>query len=1321
MAVEFLVLGRVEARAGGVRLELGTSRQRYVLVALLAEPNQVVSADQLAQRAWGEHSPSRAGSTLRAYLSRLRHVMAGAPEFEIGRRAGGYVLSLDPGSVDLHRFYAAVAQARATDDDERRLALLERALAMWRGEAFAEMDTPWINALRDRVETLRVTAELDHTDLRLGRGQHTALVAELVGRAAARPLDERLAGQVMVALYRSGRQADALRQYDQIRTRLAEELGADPCPALRELHRQILTNSPGLEAPPARLDLSRRPRVHRFGAAVLTHRQRLGLTQEELAGRTGLSVRAIRDLETGRANLPRQKSVRLLADAFGLRGQERDRFQDDQRLDTHRGGEYGTPSHEHHAGLCVDVRLLGPVALAAGGAQVDLGPPRQRAVFAALAAEAGAVVSVDVLVERVWGSAPPSRVREALQVYVARIRGQLRQAAGNDRVLRCAPGYLLDVDRLGVDIRRFHSLVDQARAPACQDEERAHLLRTALDLWTGTPLADIPGDWADRMRSAWEQHRVNAVVEWAEAELRLGRPLGIVDRLIDMAGQHPLAEPVIAMLMRALCSVGRYADALNHYTVTRRLLAENLGVEPGAELQALHQSILRGELGLATGTAPTPAGGMASTVTPMQLPMDLRGFTGRAVELDELEEIACLADDPPVVVINGMAGVGKTALAVHWAHRIAQRFPDGQLFVNLRGFDSGHEPMTGHEALRGFLAALGVAEQRIPSEPQARIGLYRSVLANNRVLIMLDNAREAEQVRPLLPASPGCLVVITSRDQMRGLVATEAARTITVNLLPEPDARRLLIGRLGASRIAAEPHATDAIIARCARLPLALAVVAARAASQSEFPLAVIADQLGAANRLDLLSAVDLRGDVRAVLTWSYDALPAEAARLFRLLGHHPGPDISIAAVAALGGLPVARARQLVTNLTAANLLTESSPDRYVLHDLLRLLSVELSGGHDHEAGEAATLRMYDYYRLSTWQAVTLVRPTSGAPPDSDAAHGLADRDEAIAWLNTELPNIVALAQHCARSPATTGHIIVELLHALRSYLPSRGRWDDFVTLATFVSEATKVHDDAPGRALALACLAIVDRRAGQFDSALARLKESLAIRQAIGDPHGEAVCLDAIGMVLDSTNQPVAAIRCMARGLRLHRRLRATASCATTLHNMAEAYAHAGRLPAARRFLERSLRLRQAAADPFGEACTSVVLGQVHGLLGDPATAACWLDIGIAQSKTVGYHESTWTGLVCRSKIRLLHNDTTAAQQDLAEAASIAHETGDQYATATTLRQWGQLYEAIGEPHNARNCTDQASAILQNHRGVRHFLVEDFLGTSVLISSPDR
>ncbi|HEU5471043.1 MAG TPA: BTAD domain-containing putative transcriptional regulator [Actinophytocola sp.] len=1317
MAVEFLVLGRVEAWAGGVRLDLGPARQQHVLVALLAEPNRVVSPGQLAQRAWGEETPASTPSTLRAYLSRLRNAMAGVPEFGIGRRAGGYVLSLDPDLVDLHRFSAAVAQAHATDDDDRRLALLEQALAMWRGEAFAEMDTPWINALRDRVEAVRVTAELDHTDLRLRRGQHTALVGELVGRAAGRPLDERLAAQVMLAFYRSGRQAEALLRYDRIRTRLADELGTDPCPALRELHQQILTDSPAVRLSARADEEGRRPPVSRFGAAVLTHRQRLGLTQEELAGRTGLSVRAIRDLETGRANVPRQKSVRLLADAFGLRGWERERFEDDQGRNPDRGGESGTPVREHRSnrtagrGRRADVRLLGPVAVAAGGTRVDLGAPRQRAVFAALAADAGAVVSVDRIVERVWGPAPPSRVREALQVYVARIRGQLRQATGTDRVLRQAPGYLLDIDRLGVDVHRFHALVDQARAPACQDEERAELLRTALELCGGTPLADIAGDWAERTRSVWEQHRVDAVLAWSDVELRLGRPQGIVDRLIDLAARHPLAEPVIAMLMRALCAVGRYAEALNHYSATRKLLAEHLAVEPGAELRTVHQSILRGELG--PGAASAPVDGPAATVTPMQLPMDPRGFTGRDVELCALEAIAGQADDPPVVVINGTAGVGKTALAVHWAHRIAHRFPDGQLFVNLRGFDSGPEPMTGHEALRGFLAALGVAEQRIPGEPQARIGLYRSLLAGSRVLIMLDNAREAEQVRPLLPAAPGCLVLITSRDQLRGLVATEAARTITVHLLPEPDARRLLISRLGPDRIAAEPQACEAIIARCARLPLALAVVAARAAGQPDFPLSVIADELGAANRLDLLSAVDVRGDVRAVLTWSYDALPADAARLFRLLGHHPGPDISIAAAAALGGLPVARTRQLVTTLTAANLLTESSPDRYGTHDLLRLLSVELSAGHDHEAGEAAKSRMYDYYRLTTWQAVTLVRPTSEAPADFGGAHGLTDRDEAIAWLDTELPNIVALAQQCARTPASTGRVIVELLQALRSYLPSRGRWDDFITLATVVQEATKVHEDAPGRALALACLAIVDRRAARFDSAVARLTESLAIRQAIGDPHGEAVCLVLLGMVLDSMEHPAAAIRCMANSLHLHRRLGATASCATTLHNLAESYAHAGRLPAARRFLERSLALRKAVADPFGEACTTVGLGQVHALLGDRATAAALLDAGIAQGKAVGYPETTWNGLVCRSKIRLQHGEVTAAQQDLAEAAAIAHEIGDRYFSAITLRQWGRLYEAIGEPHNARNCAEQAEAILHGYRGVRTYLVENFLDST--------
>lgn len=512
----------------------------------------------------------------------------------------------------------------------------------------------------------------------------------------------------------------------------------------------------------------------------------------------------------------------------------------------------------------MEIRLVGPLDVCIAGSRVDTGTPRQRAVLAVLAVDAGSVVSVDSLIDRVWGQAPPLRVREALQVYVARIRRRLRQAADDQAehlLLRRSPGYLLDVDPACVDVHRFRLLVDRARASRQSEESRAACLRQALDLWSGTPLADVPGDWAARSRSRWERYHADAVLSWADAELAVGHPDRVLGCLTDLADQNPLAEAVAAALMRALGAAGHRTDALDRYTTIRNQLVEQLGVDPEPELQELHRAILRGDVRPSPTVRPMTAS--AASVVPRQLPIDVRGFTGRDVELKDLETVANAANGPRVVAITGMAGVGKTALAVHWAHRSAIRFPDGQLYVNLRGFGPSHDSVDPHDVLRGFLDAFGVAARRIPDQPQARVGLYRSLLANRRVLVTVDNAGDAEQVRPLLPGSLGCMTVVTSRDQLCGLVIAEAAHSIRVDVLSDEDARQLIASRTGFHRVAAEPQATADIIARCARLPLALALVAARAVSQPELNLADIADRLASAShRLDTLSTANVQTDV---------------------------------------------------------------------------------------------------------------------------------------------------------------------------------------------------------------------------------------------------------------------------------------------------------------------------------------------------------------------------------------------------------------------------------------------------------------------------
>lgn len=628
----------------------------------------------------------------------------------------------------------------------------------------------------------------------------------------------------------------------------------------------------------------------------------------------------------------------------------------------------------------MEFRLLGPVEIRNAG-RTQLAGPRQRCnVLAALLVDAGRIVTVETLVDRVWGDAPPPAARSTLYAHISRIRQLLAQVGSEAHLVRQHGGYVLEVDPERVDLHRFRHLVDRARTYPVAGAEPLVLLREAVGLWRGEPLAGIAGEWAARMRAGWGREQVEAVVAWAQAELTIRNPAAVLGPLSDLAGQYPLVESLTAVLMRALYAAGRAADALDQYATTRRRLVDELGTDPGPELQDLYQAILRRRLSPA-GAGVARLHPAAATVVPAQLPADVHGFAGRTEQLALLDALLARAGRRAkavlIVALSGTAGTGKTALAIHWAHQVATKFPDGQLYVDLRGFDSSGVAVSPAEAIRGFLGALGVAPQLIPPDLDAQTALYRSLLAGRRMLVLLDNARGADQVRPLLPGTPTVLVVTTSRNQLSSLVAADGAYPLTLDLLTDGEARELLVRRLGADQVSAEPGAIDEIITACARLPLALNIAAARA-QQTGFPLAALAAELGKADqRLDVLNAGDAATDVRAVFSWSYTTLTAAAARLFRLLSLHPDPDISTSAAVRLAGQPRSVVRRLLTDLTRANLLTEHAYGRYGFHDLLRAYATDLSRVHDLDR-RAAKTRLLDHYASPPTLGDEMLYPGTG-------------------------------------------------------------------------------------------------------------------------------------------------------------------------------------------------------------------------------------------------------------------------------------------------------------------------------------------------------
>jgi len=898
------------------------------------------------------------------------------------------------------------------------------------------------------------------------------------------------------------------------------------------------------------------------------------------------------------------------------------------------------------------VGVLGPVTAWYGDQELPVGQPRQQAVLGILAMRANRVISRGELVDAVWGQDPPVSAEGGIYTYVAGLRRIIepnRSLRGPGRVLvSSGAGYVLHLVPGQPDAVAFEQDLGRARQlrKAGDPAGAVTALNSALALWRGIAFAGVPGPFAETERVRLGELRSAAAEERADVLLALGRHEEVVPDLTAMVADHPLRERMRGLLMTALYRCGRPAEALRVYQDGRQVLAEELGIDPGGELSRIYQQVLtldpalsvpnglaiRGantsalpdddatdtETGLDDGHQRLRPGIPEVTLTPVpaQLPLDAPGFSGRHEELGLLREM--LPEDSgaaepgqtvPIVILSGTAGTGKTALAVRFGRQVAKGFPDGQLYVNLRGLDPATPPTEPAEALRFFLDALGAPPHRIPADAEGRSALFRSLLDGKRMLIVLDNARHEAQVRPLLPGSPGCLVVVTSRNELTGLVAAEGAVPLTLDVLGYAEAHEMLARRLGPGRAVAEPEAADEIIESCARLPLALGIAVGRAAARPKRALAALAAELrDARGRLDALEAGDAVTNVRAVLSWSYDQLSEPAARVFRLLGVHPGPDISLSAAASLAGMPRAAAGDALRELATTHMVAEYLPGRFTFHDLLRAYAADQAERHDPESERrAAEHRVLDHYLHTAMAASLRFSPHRAPLPLAVPQPGVlpadvADKDQAMAWFDAEVPVLLALIAFAdARGFDTHAW---QIPWALGPFFNRRGRWQDYTaTQQTALAAAGRLGDTL---ALAHAHYLLGNAQAhmGDFDAADPNVRRALDMFRELGDRANEGMVMNGLASMLETEGRYPEALAVALDALRMLKAAGHWWTQANLENGVGWLYAHLGQYDHALTHCQRALSLHRDSGHRGGTADTLDSLGFVYLHLGDVTQA---------------------------------------------------------------------------------------------------------------------
>lgn len=958
--------------------------------------------------------------------------------------------------------------------------------------------------------------------------------------------------------------------------------------------------------------------------------------------------------------------------------------------------------------------VLGPVRARRNGETLPSGSPQQRALLTALLLRGGHTATAAELIDAIWGDEPPSQALAAVRTYASR----LRKILGPQTLASDSGGYAMRTGPDALDVTVAEELAagaDKARAAGDRGRARA-LLNKALALWDGEALASVPGPYAENQRTRLEEWRLQLTETRLDLDLEVGCHAEAVSELTALTAAHPLRERLRELLMVALYRSGRQAEALAVYADTRRLLAEELGVDPRPELAQLQQRILQADEELARpADDPTPA---AAPVRPAQLPATVPDFTGRASFVRELGDRIATAEGSVMAVsaLAGIGGVGKTTLAVHVAHQARKHFPDGQLYVDLQGAGSrAAEPET---VLGAFLRALGTADSAIPESLDERAALYRSTLDGRRILILLDNAHDAAQIRPLLPGTTGCAALVTSRVRMVDLAG---AHLVDLDVMSPEEALQLFTRIVGEERINSERKAALDVVAACGFLPLAIRIAASRLASRRTWTVSVLAAKLAdERRRLDELQAGDLA--VKATFELGYGQLEPAQARAFRLLGLADGPDISLAAAAALLNLEVHAAEDLLEALVDTSLVESAAPGRYRYHDLVRLYARSCAERDEQPPveRELALSRLLDFYLATAAGVYALERPGDRTVNHLERTEhpGLSftDHGRALDWLYAEANPLLA----CVRQSitATTIRRAVDLLLASKDLAESGANSRQFESVATIVRDAATVTGDARSEARARTTLAQVHSTAGRFDQAEDEARQAMVLASSIDDIWTHCNAPNELGIIAGYRNRLDEAEVLLQQTITAFRADTNQAGEASALCNLSRVHLAIGRTASA-------VELAGQGIDLYARLGLTLRLANGRYALGLALTRAGRQNEAegrLSEALTV-FRESRqrlWEGMTLfrLAEVHLAAQRPARAAAFSEQALTVLLHIGGEWRRANVLTVLGQALDGIGQADRANVCWREALAVFDQLKAPESDIVRGLLAPTV---SPQR